>query len=94
MPLEMRIDQLMARLAGVEALGFEELFDDVAQRADLIVTFLAILEMIRLKVLRVFQSGAGGPIRVYRGIVPRTRPDRSSTTSTAARPQGTPGSQS
>ena len=36
----------------------------------MIVTFLAMLEMIRLKLIRVFQSGSG-PIRVYK----RARPD-------------------
>lgn len=74
MSIEQRIEQLKVRLAGVEAMGFEELFDDVAQRSDLIVTFLAILEMIRLKVLRVFQSGPGGAIRVYRREVPADAP--------------------
>ncbi|AMY11271.1 Segregation and condensation protein A [Luteitalea pratensis] len=93
-PLEMRIEQLMARLAGVEALGFEELFDDIAQRADLIVTFLAILEMIRLKVLRVVQSGTGGPIRVYKRDRPADAPRPIEHHEPAARPQGTPGSQS
>ena len=93
-PLEMRIEQLMARLAGVEALGFEELFDDIAQRADLIVTFLAILEMIRLKVLRVVQSGTGGPIRVYKRDRPADAPRPIEHHEPAARPQGTPGSHS
>ncbi len=32
----------------------------------MIVTFLALLEMIRLKLVRVFQQGNFGPIRVYR----------------------------
>lgn len=94
MPLEQRIDQLMRRLEGVEALGFEELFDDVAHRGDLIVTFLAILEMIRLKVLRVYQSGAGGPIRVYKRDRPAEAPRPIEYHEPAARPQGTPGSQS
>jgi chromatin segregation and condensation protein Rec8/ScpA/Scc1 (kleisin family) len=31
----------------------------------MIVTFLALLEMIRLKRVRVFQQGNFGPIRVY-----------------------------
>jgi segregation and condensation protein A len=65
-PIETRIEQLMAKLSEVQACGFEDLFDDVQTRAGLIVTFLALLEMIRLKLIRVFQSGALGPIRVYR----------------------------
>ena len=84
----------MVRLSGVEALGFEELFDDVAQRGDLIVTFLAILEMIRLKVLRVFQSGPGGPIRVYKRDRPADAPRPIEHHEPAARPHGTPGSHS
>ena len=40
----------------------------------LIVTFLALLEMIRLKLVRVFQSGAIGPIRVYKRARPADAP--------------------
>ncbi len=95
MSIEQRIEQLTQRLEGVEALGFEDLFDDVAQRGDLIVTFLAILEMIRLKVLRVFQSGAGGPIRVYRRDRPAEAPRPIEYHEHhPARPHGTPGSHS
>jgi segregation and condensation protein A len=66
MPIEVRIDQLMARLSESEACGFEELFADVQTRAGMIVTFLALLEMIRMRRIRVFQQGNFGPIRVYR----------------------------
>src|SRR5215831_4647304 len=65
-PIEVRIDQLLARLSETEAMGFEDLFADVNDRGGLIVTFLALLEMIRLKLVRVFQSGTFGPIRVYK----------------------------
>jgi len=65
-PVEVRIGQLLARLSETEACGFEELFADVADRRGLIVTFIALLEMIRLKLVRVFQSGSFGPIRVYK----------------------------
>ena len=65
-PVEVRIDQLLARLSETEAMGFEDLFADVNDRGGLIVTFLALLEMIRLKLVRVFQSGTFGPIRVYK----------------------------
>jgi segregation and condensation protein A len=73
-PVEMRIDQLLARLSETEACGFEDLFADVADRAGLIVTFLALLEMIRLKLVRVFQSGSFGPIRVYKRPRPADAP--------------------
>jgi segregation and condensation protein A len=73
-PIEDRIEQLMTRLSETEACGFEDLFADVQTRAGLIVTFLALLEMIRLKLVRVFQAGSVGPIRVYRRARPADAP--------------------
>jgi segregation and condensation protein A len=64
--IETRIEQLTARLSETDACGFEELFADVETRAGMIVTFLALLEMIRLKLVRVFQQGNFGPIRIYK----------------------------
>ncbi len=72
--VEARIDQLLDRLSETEACGFEELFADAAGRSMLIVTFLALLEMIRLKLVRVFQSGSFGPIRVYKRPRPTDAP--------------------
>ena len=73
-PIEDRIEQLMARLSETEACGFEDLFADIQTRAGLVVTFLAILEMIRLKLIRVFQSGVLGPIRIYKRARPADAP--------------------
>src|SRR5881628_514661 len=72
--IETRIDQLLARLSETEACGFEDLFADISDRSGLIVTFLALLEMIRLKLVRVFQSGTFGPVRVYRRSRPADAP--------------------
>lgn len=72
--IETRIDQLLARLSETEACGFEELFSAADSRADLIVTFLALLEMIRLKLIRVFQSGTLGAIRIYKRARPADAP--------------------
>jgi len=70
--IEDRIEQLLGRLSETEACGFEDLFGDGdGSRPFMIVTFLALLEMIRLKQIRVFQTGGFGPIRVYK----RSRPD-------------------
>lgn len=78
--IETRIEQLLDLLSETEACGFEDLFAGHETRPDLITTFLALLEMIRLKLIRVFQSGAVGPIRVYK----RERP------ADAPRPMGDP----
>jgi segregation and condensation protein A len=72
--IEDRIEQLVAMVESRDAFGFEELFADVDTRAGMIVTFLALLEMIRLKRVRVFQQTAGGPIRVYRRERPADAP--------------------
>ena len=64
----------MARMSETDACGFEDLFADVQSRAGLIVTFLALLEMIRLKLVRVFQTGAMGPIRIYKRARPADAP--------------------
>jgi segregation and condensation protein A len=72
--VEARIEQLLARLSENVACGFDELFADAHDRGGLIVTFLALLEMIRLKLVRVFQSGSFGPIRVYKRARPADAP--------------------
>jgi segregation and condensation protein A len=72
--IEARIEQLLERLSETEAVGFEELFSDAQTRPDLIVTFLALLEMIRLKLIRVFQAGPFGAIRVYKRARPADAP--------------------
>jgi segregation and condensation protein A len=72
--IESRIEVLLTRLSENEACGFEDLFGDVSGRADMIVTFLALLEMIRLKLVRIFQSGPFGAIRVYKRPRPADAP--------------------
>ena len=72
--IETRIEQVLARLSETEACGFAELFDDAGSRAELITTFLALLEMIRLKLIRVFQAAPFDPIRVYRRARPADAP--------------------
>jgi len=75
MSIEDRIGQLLDRLSETDACGFEDLFaDGDGSRQFMIVTFLALLEMIRLKVVRIFQSGGFGPIRVYKRVRPADAP--------------------
>jgi segregation and condensation protein A len=75
MSIEDRMGQVLSRLSETEACGFEDLFSDGdGSRPFLIVTFLALLEMIRLKLIRVFQSGSTGPIRVYKRARPADAP--------------------
>ncbi len=72
--IERRIEQLNARLSETEACGFEDLFEGDRSRPELVTTFLALLEMVRLKLVRLFQSGPFAPIRVYRRVRPADAP--------------------
>ncbi len=64
--VEEMIQILTAKVAPGTNTSFEQLFDDVTTRALLIVTFLALLELVRLRVLRVYQTQAFGAIHVSR----------------------------
>ncbi len=48
-----------------DGLRFEDLFEEDVTRLELVVTFLALLELIRLRRLRVAQAQLFGEIRVY-----------------------------
>jgi len=73
--IEERMSQVLSRLSETEACGFEELFDDGdGSRPFVIVTFLALLEMIRLKLVRVFQPAGADAIRVYKRARPADAP--------------------
>lgn len=72
--VESRIEQLLGLLSETDACGFEDLFAKDDSRKAMITTFLALLEMIRLKLIRVFQSAAFGPIRVYKRARPADAP--------------------
>ena len=72
--VESRIEELLNMLSETDACGFEDLFAKDDTRGAMIVTFLAMLEMIRLKLIRVFQTAAFGPIRVYKRARPEDAP--------------------
>jgi segregation and condensation protein A len=46
------------------SLLFEELFPEGATRIEIVVTFLALLELVKQKVVLLFQEAACGPLRV------------------------------
>jgi segregation and condensation protein A len=59
-----RINQLADVLRERERLTFEDLFEGQTTRAELVVTFLALLEMTRLRMTRLSQDESLGPIFV------------------------------
>jgi segregation and condensation protein A len=69
-PVEQRMEELLAMIREGESLEFLELFASLQTKAEMIVTFLALLELVRLKHVRVYQRGMFGGIRVFRPVGP------------------------
>lgn len=70
-----RIYEILDRLGQSESVLFTDFFMDQVQKIDVIVTFLAVLEMAKLKMAHVFQSEPFGPIRLKKrleSVVPET----------------------
>jgi segregation and condensation protein A len=74
--IEQRIEELLALIREGESLEFLDLFTSQETKQDMIVTFLALLELIRLKRVKVYQRGAFGPIRVFRPLGPDAAPQQ------------------
>jgi segregation and condensation protein A len=67
--LREKIRELYERLQGIEeAVPFSELFASLASRVELIITFLALLELIRSGMVRAYQRDAFGPLWVTRAV--------------------------
>jgi segregation and condensation protein A len=64
--LEVRIQEVLELVGKKESLTFEELFEGQSRRIDLIVTFMAILELIRLNHIIALQDEIFGPILISR----------------------------
>ena len=63
-----RMNAILEALEGQESVSFVSLFDPSCHRLLIIVTFLALLELIRLRTARVFQAESFGPILVSRAF--------------------------
>ncbi len=59
-----RINQLSEILRDKKRVAFVDLFEGQSSRGDLIITFLALLEMTRLRLTRLFQDDPLGPIEI------------------------------
>jgi segregation and condensation protein A len=68
--VEQRMEEVLALVREGQSIDFLELFAGQGTKADMIVTFLALLELIRLKTVKVYQRGIFGPIRVFRPVGP------------------------
>jgi segregation and condensation protein A len=59
-----RIAEVLERMAAGRELAFADLFLGSREVGDVVVTFLAVLELVRLRLIRVWQVEAYGDIRV------------------------------
>jgi segregation and condensation protein A len=63
-----KIEQLMRAINEKPRVKFSELFAGVTSRSEVVVTFLALLELIRLKQLMAVQAEAFGEIDICRAV--------------------------
>ena len=70
--VEQRMTEVLALVREGQSIDFLDLFGGQVSKADMIVTFLALLELIRLKTVKVYQRGSFGAIRVFRPVGPET----------------------
>ena len=75
--VEERIQMVMERLESESTIPFEELFEEHWSRPLIIVTFLGLLELVRMNLVRLFQGEWFGPIHVTRRFVPEGEADAS-----------------
>lgn len=61
-----RMNLILETLEGKDSVSFTALFEGSSHRMVVVVTFLALLELMRLRVARVFQAETFGPILVSR----------------------------
>ena len=62
------INDVMERLTSEKNLTFDELIGEKRGRRNIIYTFLAILELIKLKMIKAYQTSAFGAIRVFPAV--------------------------
>lgn len=65
-----RMNAILEALGTRESVTFQALFERETHRLVVIVSFLALLELVKLRLVRVFQGEALGPILIMRAFAP------------------------
>lgn len=63
-----RVNVILTLLAGRESLSFRDLFTGRPDRNEVVVTFLATLELVRLKLVRLLQNSRFGAIWLFPAV--------------------------
>lgn len=64
-----RITEILSRLQERESIMFDELFSVTLTREHFIATFLAVLELCKLRMVKVVQANSFGTIRILRAVL-------------------------
>ncbi len=70
-----KISQILARLESVDSILFTDLFEGSSSRVQVIGTFLALLELIKTRVVKAFQIEQFGAIRIRKSVLERQEQD-------------------
>ena len=62
------INDILERLSNEKNMTFEELLGEQKERWRIIYTFLALLELIKLKMVKAYQTSAFGVIRIFPAV--------------------------
>ncbi len=63
-----RINEIMDQLTEAKQLSFTELLGERTDRRRIVYTFLAILELMKLRMIRAYQAGPFGAIRLFLAV--------------------------
>ncbi len=63
-----RINAILTLLLGRDSLAFMELFNGRPDRPEVVVTFLAMLELVKLQTVRLLQNARFGTIWIYPAV--------------------------
>jgi segregation and condensation protein A len=75
-----KISQILARLEATDSLLFADLFDGSTSKLQVIGTFLALLELIKTRVVKAFQIEQFGAIRIMKSVTDTESRDRDTST--------------
>jgi segregation and condensation protein A len=72
--IQERISQITDVMRGKRTCTFEALFEGDRTRYEVVVTFLALLEMTKLRITRIYQSDPSAPLHVHFALLDADAP--------------------
>lgn len=73
-----KISHILSRLEATDSVLFTDLFENSTSKAQVIATFLALLELIKTRMVKAFQVEQFGAIRIMKSVI--EHPDRDTAT--------------